>query len=214
MSELIKIELPFAGFYESIHDDEIDRAVRWTIMPEDCDDPDLLPDPWADAMYRAGVDWSAIRTEYCRNYVEAFAEEFELTLVYDGMTSPREYNFSSDRIFAKIPRQQIDAIRAKVEADAGWADEVRERFTSRSGFFSFYSPDVKDSDWTAEVLDECQYKVMIRYWINMLHRDDPHNQHDWREREYFLIEDFEMTGWSSVMDAGNTIDKYVKEQAA
>lgn len=208
MNNPVKIELPFAGFYESLHDDAIDRALEGGFNYDHEKDEEIeAPDFWG-----ADIDFSAIRKEYCEHYVAAFAEEFGLTLTFDEMTSPREYNFSSDRIFCTIPREEIDKIRTEVEADPLWAEEVKERFTSRSGFWSFYEPDLKDEKWARAVWDECQYEVLIQFWINAKHRNDPNNNPDWNEREYYMCDNFEIYNWYSIIKAHEAIEEYLKEE--
>jgi cation transport regulator ChaB len=204
MNDPIKIELPFAGFYESWHDDAIDRAIESAFE----DDQGNMPDDMWDVIMSADVDWSAIRKEYCREYVSCFAQEFDLTLEYDGMQSPREYNFTTDRVFATVGRAEFNSkVRKVVEALPEWPTEIRERFTSRSGFWSHYSNDHTDPEWTAKDLDECQYGVMLEVYINHLHTSDPNNNHEWSEREYHMLEDIEVYSFSSVNDAIEAIEK-------
>ena len=56
--------------------------------------------------------------------------------------SPREYNFTTDRIFIKLPAKEIRRIHKATEPEV-LAEVAAEEFTSRSGFISFYSPDVE-----------------------------------------------------------------------
>lgn len=219
MSDLVKIELPFSGFYESIHDKEIDDAIEYSFQigdwreSNDDEETGMSDDKEReifDSIYMADVDWKAIRSEYCENFVEAFGEEFGLHLTFDEVTSPREYNFSTDRVFCKVPREEIDKIRKAVEEHEGYPQWIKDRFTSYDGFWSFYSNDYKDEVWTRETLDECQYRVIIEFWLDNI--CDSMGSEGWHMEEYYLTNDFEMYNWYSIINAVDTIEKYMKEK--
>lgn len=206
-NDLVKIELPFSGFYNSIHDSEIDRAIEngFNYNYETDEEKEVPDDIWG-----ADVNWDAIRSDYCENFVEAFAKQFGLTLTFDEMTSPKEYNFKSDRLFCFVPREQINRIRREVEnSDSSWKEYIKENFTDRSGFWSNYSDDYKDEEWTRETLDECQYEVVLRFWLNNISTDV--GSEGWDMEEYYLTNDFEMENWASVIDAYDAIAKHLKE---
>lgn len=209
MSDLVKIQLPFSGFYNSIHGGEgsnIDRALEDGFNYDYETDMDKeVPDIWG-----ADYDYKAIELEYCKHYVEAFGDKFELDLTFDEMTSPREYNFSTDRIFCLIPREQIDKIRKEVEAHKDYPQYIKDRFTSCDGFWSFYSNDHKDEEWTRDTLDECQYAVVIRFWLDYINVEV--GPEGWDEEEYYLTSDFEMCNWDSVIAAHEKIREYLKEE--
>lgn len=204
MSDLVKIELPFSGFYESIHDSEIDRAIE-DGFNYDLEKQKEVPVP--DDIWAADINYKAIEREYCEAFVNAFADRFGLTLTFDEMRSPREYNFSTDRLFCKIPRDEINTIRKKVEAHPDYQKLIKERFTSRDGFWSFYSSDYKNEEWTRETLDECQYEVIIRFWLDNI--SDDVGSEGWRMEEYYLTNDFEMSNWDSVIEAHRAIEEHL-----
>lgn len=210
----LKIELPFSGFYESWHDERIDETIRdaFTYDTESGEDRELTNEE-SDAIYSADVDWSATRVEYCKEYVGCFANEFGLTLEYDGLQSPKEYNFTTDRVFAIAERSEFNTkIRQVVEALPNWPAYIRERFTSRDGFWSFYSADSKDEQWTRDTLDECQYEVMLQFYIDNLTETDPHNNAAWNEREYFIVEDIDVYNFESINNAIEVIQTYLKKE--
>lgn len=211
MKDLVKIELPFSGFYESIHDQEIDDAIEreFSYNYETDEEQEITPEV-SDAIYAADVNWQEIREEYCKNFVEAFGDKYELTLTYDALWSPREYNFSSDRLFALIPREEIDKIRKEVEAHAEWPAHVEANFKSYDGFISFISNDYKHEDWTKETLTEAQYEVIIRYWLNNISVET--SSEGWHMDEVYMCDDFEMSNWDSIIKAHEAIETYVKEK--
>lgn len=129
--------IPFSGFYETLHDAEIDSTLD-RMLGDDCGDPfpGLMSHAWRG-------DFSHAHNAYARAYAVRFLSEFKIKGEFESMQSPREYNFTTDRIFCEIPADEIARIlketpRATLDACAA------EWFTSRSGFISSYSPDVDD----------------------------------------------------------------------
>lgn len=133
------IVIPFSGFYESIHDSELDTTLERMFS-----DRETGCDVNAGLQWRAydSCDWRAVHEAYAKDYAERFACEFEIVgMSFESLQSPREYNFTTDRIFCHITDDAIRALHARVPRED--LDRVaREMFTSRDGFASFYSPDV------------------------------------------------------------------------
>lgn len=210
MNDLVKIQIPFSGFYNSIHGGEggnIDRALEDGFNYNyETDEEQEVPDIWG-----ADYDYKAIELEYCQHYVEAFGDRFGLTLAFEEMTSPREYNFSTDKIYCEIPRSEIDKIRKEVEGHEGWAEFVKKNFTSCSGFISFLSNDCNDEDWTKEILIEAQYEVILCYWLDNIF--DDMGSDGWNMEEWYLTNDFEMCNWDSIINAHEKMREYLEEEA-
>jgi hypothetical protein len=103
-----------------------------------------------------GIEFSyttAMLKEYCKLYVDAFTDLLPkgCTLAFSELHSPREYNFTTDRITCTISPEHL-AIIASETNECGLRDVIRERCTSRSGFISFYSPDRDNlEDWPQDV---------------------------------------------------------------
>ena len=213
MTNLVKIELPFSGFYNSIHDGEIEQAVQdgfnWN---HETGEEAEITDEISDAICSSDVDWGEIQREYCEAFTEAFGYKFNLTLTFDEMTSPKEYNFKTDRIFCKVPRKQIDKLRKDVEAHEKYPQYIKDNFTSYDGFWSNYENDYQHEEWTRETLDECQYRVVIQFWLDNI--CDDMGSEGWNMEEWYLTNDFEMCGWDSVIKAHEVIKKYIKEKEA
>lgn len=202
MSKRVEVQIPFAGFYETYHDMKVDEAVEsgFNWDPETSEDKEL-----PDAFWDADINWSAIHNEYCKQYVAAFAEAFELDLEFVEMTSPREYNFTTDRIFATIPEEQMNKIKDKVLGSEEGRKYVSDRFTSRDGFSSFYSNDLDDEEWKGE-LDYNQLGVILQFYV-----EQDISEENWYEFECGLVEDFELYGWDSVIDAQAAVEKAIRE---
>ena len=74
------------------------------------------------------------------------------SLKYESMSSPREYNFTTDRLFA-FGRLQAFRVMLKLAREGEnrlpWAAIVRERHSSRDGFHSWYPADA--SEWPDDI---------------------------------------------------------------
>lgn len=65
----------------------------------------------------------------------------EGSFVFETMVSPREYNFTTDRVFAWVPESVIEALFSKSEEREHklLAECIKKSFTSYDGFISSYS---------------------------------------------------------------------------
>jgi hypothetical protein len=143
--------IPFSGFYESMHDHAIDDVLEQMVSDSSGCHP---------ASERISNDlWMHFNTpmvEYTKAFVECFQTLFnaetglQVRFKWESVSSPREYNFTTDRIFAEVRLMDVRAMFAKV--DRAILDKTAAaRFTSCSGFISHYSPTVEDwgklSEW-------------------------------------------------------------------
>lgn len=158
MKDALLINLPFPGFYDSWYSQEIDRAesdwCEWRATEDSGNDDDEARHPeairlnageLAEILWRC-TDHSKAYAIIARDYVDAFGyvaeseADLKLGLTFESMTSPREYNFETDRIFAFIPRASVAALFKLSRADkhATLARTIAKRFTSYDGFLSGY----------------------------------------------------------------------------
>lgn len=145
MSHLTTI--PFAGFYYSLHDSELDQGLdqMFSDHASGCNINTELRDHAFNL-----VNWRYVHEAYAKEYCKNFAEHFEIPLTFDELKSPREYNFTTDRIFALVGELHLIKLFVETDKDLLRA-KIKERFTSRSGFSSFYSPRLEE--WPARVTD-------------------------------------------------------------
>ena len=61
----------------------------------------------------------------------------KLNAKFSALVSPRSYNFTTDRIFVKIPLRAVKELYKYVGAEK-LNKAIEERFTSYDGFMSFY----------------------------------------------------------------------------
>ncbi len=165
-----KIVLPFAGFYESRwsgiadwyveHESEFEAEGRDGEIPEPLRTPNAAGDLWER------VDYKAWETALSRSYADALAkrvaEECDLpgfALSFESLDSPRFYNYDTDRIFCDISDSDVSRLVAAAQASGCLETVARERHESRSGFSSFYDPDV--STWNLSELDHNQLCTML-----------------------------------------------------
>lgn len=130
-------KIPFSGFYNSIHDDALTQAVS-DLSADDHGDPQI------EDLYDH-VNWGKLCIDYSKLYLAEFNDYFadktgiKLRARFDELSSPREYNFTTDRIFANISQRTVLKLWKAVDKKR-FAAAVKDQFTSYDGFISFYSP--------------------------------------------------------------------------
>lgn len=165
--------IPFAGFYESVHEHAIDWEIEQIAEAENVD--------WS--VVHGATNYRALRTGYAKEYAEnvsAWLEHetrdprdpellIDLGLTFAALHSPREYNFSTDRIEVEIGMDRVMKMWANV-SPATLADVCHERHSDRPGFVSFYDPDFYTwgpvGEWDANQL-ETLFIAMVRDVIAM-----------------------------------------------
>ena len=113
--------IPFHGFYESVHMDALER----------------------EGENYPGADWRKVFFSYAAEFAQQFLRAAGITGRFESLESPREYNFSTDRIFVDIPANEVRRMLATVDPET-LNRVAEERHGSRPGFLSFYSPRVDD----------------------------------------------------------------------
>ena len=79
---------------------------------------------------------------------------------FESMDSPREYNFTTDRVYANIPLlvMRLFLRQSKAEGYATLNEVIGERHTSRDGFRSFYSNRI--ADWLDKPLTDWDHNEL------------------------------------------------------
>lgn len=180
--------LPFAGFYYSHHDSALDWALEMMFS-------DDRGNPLGGLERRAFdlVDWGAVHKEYAEDFAKSAGVQFDLpSIQFVELNSPREYNFTTDRIFVSLTLKDLRQVRERTQPTALDA-MAREMFTSRSGFISFYSPRVKD--WGCfENWDHNHYGCLLAAFVKQ-------EDEEWECGRY--IEDLQCNGELDNMICGN-----------
>ena len=139
--------IPFDGFYESFISDDIDhqigQQIEWDsdIYDLNEDEQQILWDSYLSI--NRSYFYNQIAEDYTNFYIEILNRRlkgFTLKAKFNLITSPREYNFETDRIFIEIEENHaIDFIKYIIKNYKKEVEnKIKERFTSRSGFWSHY----------------------------------------------------------------------------
>lgn len=148
----VVVEMPFSGFYETLHSDWLDSREGCEVMDIIEDNPGLTEMEVGEEYNRVlseeelnGVRYiQALQIAYCKDYIKAINSLFgnDLDLKFESLTSPRFYNFETDRLFVTVEKEKILELMEKIKSDknlnSAFNKEVKEKFTSREGFVSFY----------------------------------------------------------------------------
>ena len=161
--------IPFDGFYESFISADIDhqigQQIEWDTDIYDLneDEQQILEDNYLD-INRSSF-YNEIAEHFTDLYIDALNKEldgFTLRATYKCFTSPREYNFSTDRIFIEIEENHaIDFIKYIIKNYKKELEKkIQDRFTSRDGFISYYKNSLdlwpKDySEWDHNQIGTC-----------------------------------------------------------
>lgn len=151
---LIEVELPFQGYYNSFlssmldHKEEYERQYLEEYLKSETVDRIL-----------SHIDWEEMRNQLSKKYVRYYFERFQRNLYeadievlnfeekyWDApfeMTSPKYYNYSTDRLFIKMEKIDLLKLLKQVKNSPTWKKKFEERisskFTSYDGFMSHYA---------------------------------------------------------------------------
>ena len=161
--------IPFDGFYNSYISSDIEhqigQQIEWDTDIYDLneDEQQILWDNYL-SINRSSF-YNEIAEHYTDLYIDALNERLEgftLKAKFNLLTCPREYNFETDRIFIDIERDHaIDFIKYIIKNHKKELEnKIKERFTSRSGFWSHYKNGLdlwtKDySEWDHNQIGTC-----------------------------------------------------------
>jgi len=165
----LETTIPFDGFYNSFIsadiENEIDSLTQYYSESYELNDNDeqLLSNSFLS------VNNNNFYNEICKDYVSFYinkfnerSKDFTLKGTYKCFISPKEYNFETDRVFIEIEENHcIDFIKYIIKNYKKELDnKIKERFTSRSGFSSFYKNSLdlwpKDySEWDHNQIGTC-----------------------------------------------------------
>ena len=176
MTDTVSIKVPFPGLYETLLSSELDyveeREAEWMAEAQDGQGGEIIPeelrltsDKFAELLFQHsdyGAAHQAIARDYCAQFEEIASEDlgFALGLTFEEMTSPKFYNFETDRLFARIPVASIAKLFEISAADGhkALAGILEERHTSRSGFHSYYSNELEE--WLEKPLEDWDHNEL------------------------------------------------------
>lgn len=136
------VKIPFSGFYNSIHSENIDQVVNTDIE-------NLTEEQQGDISSNFNYT-SKLLNLYSKLYLKHISKVLDIELIFESLISPKEYNFETDAIFAYISEK--DLLKINTDTDLKLLTEyIRENFASHDGFISYYSNDI--SKWDANILE-------------------------------------------------------------
>ena len=161
--------IPFDGFYNSFISSDIEhqigQQIEWDSDIYDLNEnqQQVLEDSYLSV--NTSYFYNQIAEDYTNFYIDALNERlkgFTLKATYKCFKSPREYNFETDRIFIEIEKNHcIDFIKYIIKNyKKELENKIKDRFTSRSGFWSYYKNGLdlwtKDySEWDHNQIGTC-----------------------------------------------------------
>ena len=116
----INFSLNFGGFYHSEHSETIENNIE------------VYGYDWKD------VDYKKTNINYCKAFLNRLGEELDINLSFISLDSPREYNFTTDKIFCSISKEDFNTLLDDYD-NKELFNYIEEQSKSRSGFTSFYS---------------------------------------------------------------------------
>lgn len=173
-------QIPFPGFYESMINKGIDGAIEsqvCSLMDEEFSE--LSESEIDNAIYR-NLKFSGILDYVARQWVEYFNDYimdecgFNPGFIFESIKSPREYNFKTDRLFCHV---SIDIMHEMLDmvSPMTWANTIRKRHSSRSGFISFYSDDPADWEKPIDEYDHNELQTIIEAFL----ADNVNDEWEW-----------------------------------
>lgn len=187
MKSNLSTTIPFSGFYNSLWSGELDSIEEREAehMEETERDEGIAKELRLDAsefgeMFYWCADYRKIHEASAQTIASSWndlaSEElgFDLGLTFEKMTSPREYNFTTDRIFMNIPRDTVAKLfrMSRKENHVRLRDAIKTRFTSYDGFHSFYKNDLES--WLAKPLStwDCnEIGTLLEAMVGDLNKD-------------------------------------------
>ena len=142
--------IPFSGFYGSDHDSLLESELEQIFSNQNGDPLPCAGDAWEH------IDWTKVYAGYAEEYAGQFAAllsdvvEFPVRLPIVELNSPRQYNFTTDRIFCKVSQSTVKALY-KLADKAKLDRSIRDKFTSCDGFLSYYENSL--TAWPKNPLD-------------------------------------------------------------
>lgn len=202
---MMSVNLPFDGFYETKFSDLLDCNIEQDAEHHEEQDESEQPtelridaSDYSEILFDA-ADFSAGYAEIAKDYAEAFSNylsdklEFDCGIRFEEMTSPREYNFTTDMIYAHIPTRVVRKLYDLVSKKDLCA-KIKERHTSRDGFISFYSNNC--DEWNDKPIADWDYHelgTLIRTIVEKIDKD-------WSWSIYYDMCDYGFEYWSNCVD--------------
>lgn len=165
-NELISVVIPFDGFYESWSSSMLDEEIEQ--HNEYCESEE---GEGSEPYDEDKLNWALVHDCYAKKYTESLFDWIEneesidggeLKYEFEEMTSPREYNFSTDVISVKMALSEIIRLHDYVMDNYEFElrDNIKCQLEPCDGFMPFYDNDL-DSWGDVKDWDAIQYKFLF-----------------------------------------------------
>jgi len=173
----------FTGFYNTIFD-ESDRFLNMELDDEDqfrenYEVPEEIPWDFITDRFSDYIDHTAANKAVAEYVLDAipglYHKDLNLSIEFEELRSPREYNFANDSIDCKITLD-IDELKKYLDEHKAEFDKfLRDRYTGYSGFISSYPNSTVE--WAEDTEDftalDGHYLGAILDFIAAEEHDDP-----------------------------------------
>ena len=163
IQDKLEVALPFfPGFYHTELENLIDREIEQE-SEYNGKEVEYLFD-----VYNHQKAMEAIS----KGWVRAFSKETGIPLEYKDLSSPKEYNFTTDRVFAFIPVSEVLKLESLRHSEE-FKTILRQWFTSYDGFISFYDNDPESDKWQRPVVewDHNELSALLAAFVLRNHGD-------------------------------------------
>lgn len=185
----------FEGFYESRLSSDSQEQFECEMVEQESTDKTLADIIIGVITMSDSFDYDKYHNLVCKSYANTYIDKLEdcyyesgvpfllpkdsVKLVSFEMTSPRYYNFETDKlhITADFSNECLNILRNRAR-ETGFAELVKAEFTSREGFNSFHSSDVKD--WLQKDItewDNIKFGTLIDYVFEKIHHEESECKH-------------------------------------
>ena len=213
--------IPFDGFYESFisadieHQIELDTRYYSELYDLNEFEEELLCNSFLNV--NSYKFYNQIAKDYTNFYIDdlnaklnyAYPDKgFTLKATYKCLESPREYNFKTDRIFIEIEENHaVDFIEHIVQNyKKELKQKIEDRFTSISGFISFYKNSL--DLWTKDYLEWDHNQIGTCFELFDLEEEDI----NYSLREYLSETIMDNLGNTLGQEGIDLLDKKQKEK--
>jgi hypothetical protein len=136
----------------------VDREIEYTLEGED------NTDSYEDIEDQ--LDYLKAYIEIAKQWLNKFNDITGLSLEYMKIDSPKEYNFTTDRLIARISIDELNLLKNIPTIDPEAFQKVLDKhFKSYDGFCSFYSNDIDDWNKSMDELDCNEAMAYIESYI-------------------------------------------------
>ncbi len=208
----LSVKIPFSGFYNSSHDALFDgyleREQDYLFTEYEITAEQYIK---LSELFISEINWKEVHKGYAKAYCSALveliedesrqyredstgkrflSEPFNLQLEFETLESPREYNFSTDCIYAKIPLVQLESMLELIPLE-DWKAFVKEKCTSYDGFISFYLSNYDEWEKDLEKWGEARLGMILEAYLLQILEDKDMND---KLSAYELMEHWETNG--------------------